>query len=192
MLQVHGRSREQRYTKNADWEYIEQCAKTVERIPVIGNGDILSVDDYLLAREKAPHISGVMIGRGALIKPWLFKEIKEQKAFDISSSERLDMMKRYVNYGLEHWGSDVKGVENTRKFFLEWQSFMYRYVPHGLLERPPQRINERPDTYRGRDHLETLMASHLCDDWIKLSEMLLGPVPDGFAFLPKHKANSYQ
>lgn len=152
----------------------------------------MSFSDVLDCREKAPNVSSLMVGRGALIKPWLFQEIKEQKHIDISSSERFDMLKKYVNYGLEHWGSDIKGVENTRKFLLEWQSFLYRYVPYGLLERPPQRINERPNAYHGRDDLETLMASHLCQDWIKLSEMLLGPVPDGFTFLPKHKANSFE
>lgn len=191
-FQVHGRSREQRYTRSADWAYIDRCAQTVGDFPVIGNGDILSFTDYLESREKAPHVTSVMVGRGALIKPWIFKEIKEQKHWDISSGERFDIMKRYVNYGLEHWGSDLKGVENTRKFLLEWQSFLYRFVPYGLLERPPQRINERPDAFRGRDDLETLLASPSSQDWVKLSEMLLGPVPDGFSFLPKHKANSYQ
>lgn len=191
-FQVHGRSREQRYTKSADWTYINKCAETVPDFPVIGNGDILSFQDFLEAKEKAPHVSSVMVGRGALIKPWIFQEIKEQRHWDISSAERLDIMRKYVNYGLEHWGSDLKGVENTRKFLLEWQSFLYRYVPVGLLERPPQRINERPGAFHGRDDLETLMASPSCQDWIKLSEMLLGPVPDGFSFLPKHKANSYQ
>ena len=49
-FQLHGRSREQRYTKNANWEYIEECAKKVKNIPVIGNGDILSYEDYLEKR----------------------------------------------------------------------------------------------------------------------------------------------
>ena len=62
----------------------------------------------------------------------------------------------------------TQGVENTRKFLLEWLSFLYRYVPVGLLEWPPQRINERPPCYTGRDELETLMASNNCQDWVKI------------------------
>lgn len=190
---LHGRSREQRYTKSADWAYIEQCASTVKEIPVIGNGDIMSFEDYQNVREVAPHVSSVMIGRGALIKPWLFKEIKEGKTYDISSQERFEMLQKYVNYGLTHWGSDTKGVETTRRFFLEWQSFLYRYVPYGILAKPPQKIQQRPehDTYLGRDEVETLMTSNKSSDWLKISEMFLGKVPEGFVFLPKHKANSF-
>lgn len=188
---IHGRSREQRYTKRSDWNYIEQCASQAKNIPIIGNGDVLSYEDYNDARNIAPNVSSVMIARGALIKPWIFKEIKEQKSYDISSGERFEIMRKYVNYGLEHWGSDIQGVETTRKFLLEWQSFMYRYVPYGILVNPPQKVNQRPDSYRGRDDLETLMASPNCNDWIKLSELLLGPVPQNYNFIPKHKANSY-
>ncbi|XP_063917995.1 tRNA-dihydrouridine(47) synthase [NAD(P)(+)]-like [Zophobas morio] len=192
LITIHGRSREQRYTKVADWDYIREVAQAATPLPVLGNGDILSYNDYTTAREKCPELAGVMIGRGALIKPWLFTEIKEQKLWDISSSERFDILKKYANYGLEHWGSDNKGVENTRRFMLEWLSFLHRYVPVGLLEQPPQKINERPPSYKGRDDLETLMASTAASDWVKISEMLLGPVPENFQFLPKHKANSYK
>lgn len=112
---IHGRSREQRYTKNSDWAYIEQCAKEAKSIPVIGNGDVLSYEDYLEFKTIAPSVSSVMIGRGALYKPWIFQEIKEQRHIDMTSSERFEIMRKYVNYGLDHWGSDTKGVENTRR-----------------------------------------------------------------------------
>ncbi|KAH8325727.1 hypothetical protein KR067_005918, partial [Drosophila pandora] len=188
---LHGRSREQRYTKHANWNYIEECAAKAKQMPVIGNGDILSYEDYLERRTLAPHVSSVMIGRGALIKPWIFQEIKEQKAWAPSSSQRFELMRKFCNYGLEHWGSDTKGVETTRRFLLEWQSFLYRYIPEELQQAPPQKINARPQKYRGRDEMETLMSSGNASDWVKLSESLLGPVPEGFTFVPKHKANAF-
>ncbi|XP_008571284.1 PREDICTED: tRNA-dihydrouridine(47) synthase [NAD(P)(+)]-like [Galeopterus variegatus] len=190
LVTLHGRSREQRYTKLADWQYIKQCVKAASPMPLFGNGDILSYEDANLAMQTG--VAGIMIARGALLKPWLFTEIKEQRHWDISSSERLDILQDFTNYGLEHWGSDTQGVEKTRRFLLEWLSFLCRYVPVGLLERLPQRINERPPYYLGRDYLETLMASPKATDWIRISEMLLGPVPSNFIFLPKHKANAYK
>uniref|UniRef100_A0A671PBW8 tRNA-dihydrouridine(47) synthase [NAD(P)(+)] n=1 Tax=Sinocyclocheilus anshuiensis TaxID=1608454 RepID=A0A671PBW8_9TELE len=190
LITLHGRSREQRYTKSADWEYIDTCSKLATPVPLFGNGDILSYEDAMKARETG--VSGIMVARGALIKPWLFTEIKENRHWDISSGERLDILRDFTNYGLEHWGSDTQGVEKTRSFLLEWLSFLCRYIPVGLLERVPQKINERPPFYMGRDYMESLMASQHVDDWIQISEMLLGPVPKNFSFLPKHKANAYK
>ncbi|CAO3668141.1 unnamed protein product [Rhizopus stolonifer] len=188
---LHGRSRAQRYTKNANWEYIGNMKNLTSTMPLYGNGDIMSFNDYAECK-KTSGVDGVMIGRGALIKPWIFDEIKNQKDIDISANERFDMLKRFVNYGLEHWGSDSQGVNTTRRFLCEWQSFLYRYIPVGLLERPPQRMNERAPPFNGRSDLETLMASPLASDWVKLSELLLGPAPNDFKFVPKHKANSFE
>uniref|UniRef100_A0A3B4ULJ5 tRNA-dihydrouridine(47) synthase [NAD(P)(+)] n=1 Tax=Seriola dumerili TaxID=41447 RepID=A0A3B4ULJ5_SERDU len=190
MITLHGRSREQRYTKLADWDYITTCSELASPVPLFGNGDILSYEDAMKARETG--VSGIMIARGALIKPWIFTEIKESRHWDISSSERLDILRDFTNFGLEHWGSDTRGVEKTRTFMLEWLSFMCRYIPVGLLERVPQKINERPPYYMGRNYLESLMASQNVGDWVRISEMLLGPVPKNFNFLPKHKANAYK
>ena len=190
---IHGRSRQQRYTKAADWSYIENCAKSLNKLPVIGNGDVMHWQDVERVWNDSP-CSTVMIARGALIKPWIFTEIKEKRHWDISSSERFDMLNKFAKYGLDHFGSDNMGVAKTRRFLLEWCSFLYRYVPHGLIEvSQPQRINQRPPNYKGRDELETLMASSYVEDWKELvGRTVLGPTPEGFQFEPKHKANSYE
>ncbi|RKP03290.1 hypothetical protein CXG81DRAFT_5447, partial [Caulochytrium protostelioides] len=229
-ITLHGRTREQRYSKVADWSYITTCAAGVAaraaatRAPPVaffGNGDIFAHEDYQgaieamhLAMRSAPSLAdaaasgdasqlaaaamaasaaGVMVGRGALIKPWVFKEMKEGQVWDISSSERFDMLRRYARYGIEFWGSDAQGLNATRRFLCEWQSFLYRYVPAGLLEVLPQRMNERPPAYFGRDELETLMASDSAADWIALTNRIpeLGPADPSFRFLPKHKSNAY-
>lgn len=203
-IMIHGRSRSQRYSKTANWDYIlEACRsqnKELPTIPIIGNGDILTYEDWQSHRMKMqesmddPETLGLcscaMIGRGAIIKPWLPLEIKENRHYDISASERLDILKRFCNYGLEHWGSDTQGVNTTRRFLLEWLSFLHRYTPIGICDRA-QKMNQRPPEYFGRCDLETLMASSNSVDWVRISEMLLGPVPDSFAFAPKHKSNSY-
>ena len=189
---VHGRSRKQRYTKLANWNYIERVAKLTD-LPVVGNGDIMAFDDVVAHRAACPSVSSFMTGRGALIKPWLFQEWNEQilGGRDISSSERMDMLKKYADYGLKHWGGDERGVMTTRKFMCEWLSFLCRYVPVGILEQTPQRMNDRPPYFVGRDDLETLMASEAAPDWIKITEMILGPSGDKFKFMPKRKSNSY-
>lgn len=189
---VHGRSRNQRYLRNADWDYVQECAKFSGDIPVLGSGDCISWQDYYNKLDNYDGLSGVMIARGALLKPWIFTEIKERRTWDISSKERLDIIGDFVNFALDHWGSDATGVENSRRFLLEWLSFASRYIPVGLLEVLPQKINDRPPAYKGRDELETLLSSQSCSDWIKISEMFLGKVPDNFNFIPKHKANAYE
>lgn len=191
MITVHGRTRQQRYSKLADWDYIyNQCCPLVSDIPMFGNGDCFTFEDY--NRHTNNGVDGVLIARGALVKPWIFTEIKEQRHWDISATERLEILKRYCQYGMEHFGSDDSGIEKTRKFLLEWISFLYRYVPIGLIEVMPQRLNERPPRFMGRSELETLLASDQVKDWIKITEMFLGPVSNEFTFVPKHKANSYQ
>jgi tRNA-dihydrouridine synthase 3 len=165
----------------ADWNYIDKCAKAADPVPLFGCGDILSYHDYNEHMQNT-QVSGCMIARGALYKPWIFREIKEQRDWDISAIERLEMIKKYANYGLEHWGSDTKGVETTRRFLLEWLSFLYRYIPVGLLETIPQKINLRPPGFFCRNELESLLASPNCSDWIKIRCLITYL----FIFLPFH------
>ncbi|GJD10291.1 tRNA-dihydrouridine(47) synthase [NAD(P)(+)] [Galdieria sulphuraria] len=182
---IHGRTKLQRYSKKADWEYLYECAQL----------DIVHLNPYSTRAENSSPFapfSAVMIGRGALIKPWIFTELKEQRHWDISASERLEIIQTFAKYGLDHWGADKKGVERTRKFLLEWLSFLHRYIPVGLLERLPPKLTWRNPAFVGRSDLETLLGSPYSKDWIKLSEMLLGTVPQGFTFVPKHKSYSWQ
>ncbi|KAI0320405.1 zinc finger dihydrouridine synthase [Amylostereum chailletii] len=198
-MTLHGRTRQQRYSKLADWGYIKECVDAVRareadedlpRLPIFGNGDCYSSLDYWSSVEKSG-VDGVMIARGALIKPWIFTEIKERREWDISSRERLELVRKYAEFGLDHFGTDTAGVNTTRRYLCEALSFQYRYVPLGLLEVIPGRINDRAPLFRGRNELETLLASGDSRDWVKISEMFLGPAPESWTFTPKHKSNAY-
>ncbi|GIZ42570.1 hypothetical protein CKM354_000583200 [Cercospora kikuchii] len=217
-ITLHGRSRQQRYTREANWEYIAECASLVKRLRAkqadladtvreadardmpntqdglpyfCGNGDILCFDDYNNHIQQA-NVDSIMIGRGALVKPWIFEEIKSEQNIDKTASERLGYIEQFCRNGLEYWGADEMGVGNTRRFLLEWLSFSCRYVPIGLLEHMPPKFGDRPPAFRGRNDLETLLSSANYKDWIKISEMFLGPAHKDFQFQPKHKSNSYE
>jgi tRNA-dihydrouridine synthase B len=73
-LAIHGRTKEQGYSGEADWSIIAQVASQVT-IPVIGNGDIRSVDDVVL-RLTTAKVRGLMIGRAAMTAPWIFRQAK--------------------------------------------------------------------------------------------------------------------
>ena len=101
-IQLHGRSRQQRYSKLADWAYIKSCATTLReslsdaglpKVPMFGNGDCFSAQQYYEEMEGAG-VDGVMVARGALIKPWIFTEIKERREWDISATERLEGIRK--------------------------------------------------------------------------------------------------
>jgi tRNA-dihydrouridine synthase B len=72
-IAIHGRTREQMYNGHADWEIIKRVKDAV-KVPVIGNGDIFSVDDAKRMKEITG-CDGVMIGRGLQGNPWLLKEV---------------------------------------------------------------------------------------------------------------------
>ena len=75
MVAVHGRTRMQMYRGIADWARIRQVKETVS-IPVVVNGDVLTVDDALAALKESG-ADGVMVGRGILRDPWLLRRIAD-------------------------------------------------------------------------------------------------------------------
>ena len=72
-LAVHGRTRAQLYEGKADWSWIQKVKETVS-IPVIGNGDVRSVEEAV-ARIQETRVDAVMIGRGVLGNPWLIRDL---------------------------------------------------------------------------------------------------------------------
>lgn len=124
---VHGRTKEQRYSRAADWESIARIAEE-RSIPVIGNGDLLTWYE-VRDRWKESGVASVMLGRGALIKPWIFREIAEQKAWEPTAKERLGVYHNLAMKMKEHFRDDEKGRERTMRF-LPWHfDFFCRYRP---------------------------------------------------------------
>lgn len=205
-ITLHGRSRQQRYTKEADWDYVGEVGQVVndwnnakeenkdtsdsQRTQFVGNGDVFTHEDWYKG-VNTDGIDSVMVARGALIKPWIFEEVEAQQYLDKSASERLDILRTYANFALEHWGTDEYGIGLARRFMCEFMSFTHRYIPVGILERLPPKLNQRPPQWRGRNELETLLASPDYKDWIKVTEMFFGKAKN-FNFTPKHKSNSYE
>lgn len=74
-IQVHGRTREQGYKGLANWDIIKQVKESVS-IPVSGNGDITSIE-YGIQRWKETGVDGILIGRGAMQNPWIFRQFHD-------------------------------------------------------------------------------------------------------------------
>ncbi len=73
-LTVHGRTAADMYRGTADWDEISKIKPKLQKIPLIGNGDIRTVEDALFRLRNFP-VDGIMIGRGGIDRPWLFRQI---------------------------------------------------------------------------------------------------------------------
>jgi len=146
---VHGRTREQFYSGKADWDIIKKVKKTVA-IPVIGNGDIFSPQD---AKAMLEHTGcdGIMIGRGALGNPWIFREIRYflktgRQLPPPEMGEKLQTMLFHLDLAVEFYGERL-GVLEMRKH-LAWY---LKGIPHSA---PVKRaIQESKDT----DHIKKIL-----------------------------------
>lgn len=117
-LTVHGRTRSQMYTGSADWTLIGALKSDPRmEIPVIGNGDITSPEK---AREAFDTygVDGIMVGRGAIGAPWIFREIKDYLAtgsyIPLPDSEKFDLLRRQIRESIGNI-DEYRGILHIRR-----------------------------------------------------------------------------
>ena len=115
---VHGRTRDEYYSGKADWDIIKRVKQEVN-IPVIGNGDNYTVEDAKKMIEYSG-VDGLMIGRGALGNPWIFKKINHYLKTgeilpDPSNEEKYNVIKEHFKLLLEDKG-EYTATREIRKF----------------------------------------------------------------------------
>lgn len=116
-ITVHGRTRSQYYSGEANWDIIKEVKQNVN-IPVIGNGDIKS-DEEAQKRFEQSNVDAIMIGRGALGNPWIFKEVTQyiqngKKVSRPTDEEKLDTILKHLELEIEEKGESV-AVKEMRK-----------------------------------------------------------------------------
>ncbi|MDO5572073.1 MAG: tRNA dihydrouridine synthase DusB [Bacteroidales bacterium] len=118
-LAIHGRTRAQMYTGEADWELIGKVKDNQRmNIPIIGNGDVTS---DVIAKEKFDKygVDAIMIGRGSIGRPWIFKEVKHylntgEHLAQIPFSEKLHILKQQIIDSIDRL-DERRGILHSRR-----------------------------------------------------------------------------
>ncbi|PVX50786.1 tRNA-U20-dihydrouridine synthase [Balneicella halophila] len=129
-LTIHGRTRCQMYKGEADWEYIGAVKNNPRmHIPIIGNGDITN---HIVAKERFDTygVDAIMVGRGAIGKPWIFRDIKNylkdgSEPEPVSFDEQLNILRMQVKSAMK-WLDEKRGILHMRRHMAA----MFKGLPH--------------------------------------------------------------
>jgi tRNA-dihydrouridine synthase B len=155
-LAVHGRTRAQGYSGEADWRVIGEVAQAV-RIPIIGNGDLFSPRE-VARRRMETKIAGVMIGRAAMSAPWIFRQIKHYLATGELApapelSERWDVIIEHCRRHAENWGDEEQAIRSMRARLMAYSK---NFPEAKALREKFQHVATVTDVARmGEEHLAT-------------------------------------
>jgi nifR3 family TIM-barrel protein len=126
-LAVHGRTRAQGYSGEADWQVIAEVAAAVS-IPVIGNGDLFSAAD-VAKRKTESGIAGAMIGRAAMSSPWIFSQTKHYFASGEilpppTPAEKWELIQRHCELAVEECGIEDLAMRSMRGRLMAYSKGM--------------------------------------------------------------------
>ena len=157
-ISIHGRTRSQGYSGEANWEVIQAAADSVS-VPVIGNGDICNGVD-VERRKRETNVSGLMIGRAALAYPWVFREAKHyletgQHMLEATLEDRWALMIRHCRLAIEYgrYGGELHTMQRMRGRLMAYSK--------GL--RNSKMLRQRFCKVASVAELEDVAASYL--DW---------------------------
>ncbi|MDE6717372.1 MAG: tRNA dihydrouridine synthase DusB [Muribaculaceae bacterium] len=117
-LTIHGRTRSQMYNGHADWTLIREVRNDPRiEIPIIGNGDITTPEEAREAFERYG-VDAVMVGRGAIGAPWIFKEMKDYIATGrytpLSDLQKMEILKRQISESIDRI-DEYRGILHIRR-----------------------------------------------------------------------------
>lgn len=135
LLAIHGRTKQQMYKGEANWEEIK-CVKENPRIhiPIFGNGDINSAKKLLEYKQKYL-VDGILIGRAAVGNPFLFRQCKEilenKTPYTPSLEEKITICKKHLNMAVENHG-ERRAIITMKKFYSRYFIGIQGFKPYKM------------------------------------------------------------